>query len=70
VSLLEFRRIVRTNGLAVSEEQFALLERYVGLLLDWNGKINLISRRDQENVWFAHKLHSVSPWFLVDLAAG
>jgi len=58
------------NGLPVTEEQFAQLERYVGLLLDWNGKINLISRRDQENVWFAHMLHSVSPWFLVDLAAG
>ena len=68
MSLLEFRRIVRTNGLAVSEEQFALLERYVGLLLDWNGKINLISRRDQENVWFAHMVHSASPWFFVDLA--
>lgn len=68
MSLLEFRRIVRTNGLAVSEEQFARLERYVGLLLDWNGKINLISRRDQENVWFAHILHSVSPWFFVELA--
>ena len=70
MSLLEFRRIVRTNGLAVSEEQFALLERYVGLLLDWNGKINLISRRDQENVWFAHMVHSASPWFFVDLAPG
>ena len=70
MSLLEFRRIVRTNGLSVSEEQFALMERYVGLLLDWNGKINLISRRDQENVWFAHMLHSVSPWFFVDLAPG
>jgi len=70
VSLFEFRRIVRLNGLAVTEEQFAQLERYVGLLLDWNGKINLISRRDQENVWFAHMLHSVSPWFFVDLAPG
>lgn len=70
MSLLEFRRIVRANGLAVTEEQFAQLERYVGLLLDWNGKINLISRRDQENVWFAHILHSVSPWFFVELAPG
>jgi 16S rRNA (guanine527-N7)-methyltransferase len=70
VSLFEFRRIVRANGLDVTEEQFTLLERYVGLLLDWNGKINLVSRRDQENVWFAHMLHSVSPWFFVELAPG
>ena len=70
MSLLEFRRIVQANGLAVTDEQFALLDRYVGLLLDWNAKINLISRRDQENVWFAHLLHSVSPWFFVELGPG
>ena len=70
MSLLEFRRIVQANGLAVTDEQFALLDRYVGLLLDWNAKINLISRRDQENVWFAHMLHSVSPWFFVELGPG
>jgi 16S rRNA (guanine(527)-N(7))-methyltransferase RsmG len=64
---LEFRRIVQANGLVLTGEQFTLLEKYVGLLLDWNGKINLISRRDQENVWLAHVLHSVSPWFFVEL---
>jgi len=68
VSVLEFRRITRANGLALSEEQLALLEAYVALLLEWNGKINLISRRDQENVWFAQILHSVSPWLFVDIA--
>jgi len=70
VSLLEFRRIALANGLAVSEGQFELMEKYVDLLLEWNGKINLISRRDQENVWFAHILHSVSPWFFVEIAPG
>ena len=67
MSILEFRRIVRANGLPVDESQFVLLGRYVELLLDWNGKINLISRRDQERVWFAHMLHSVSPWFFVEI---
>lgn len=70
MSLLEFRRITRENGLVVSEEQYDLLSKYVQLLLDWNRKINLISRRDQENVWFAQMLHSVSPWFFVDIAPG
>ena len=67
--MLEFRRIVRANGLVLTGEQFTLLEKYVRLLLEWNGKINLISRRDQENVWLAHVLHSVSPWFFIELGA-
>ena len=70
MSLLEFKRIARANRLAASDQQYVLLEKYVGLLLDWNAKINLISRRDQENVWFAHVLHSVSPWFFVELGQG
>lgn len=70
MSLLEFRRIVRRNGLSVTEEQLDLLGRYVELLLEWNGKINLISRRDQENVWFSQMLHSVSAWFFVELDQG
>ncbi len=40
-----------------------LLSRYVQHLLEWNRKVNLISRRDVENVWKSHILHSLSPLF-------
>jgi 16S rRNA (guanine(527)-N(7))-methyltransferase RsmG len=40
------------------------------LLLEWNAKINLISRRGTERVWFAHILHSVAPWFFVEIGEG
>jgi len=39
----------------------------VQLLLEWNSKINLVSRRDEGNVWFSHVLHSLSLLFIVNL---
>lgn len=59
--------IARRNGLTLTEGQQARLEQYGELLLEWNKKINLISRRDEENVWDAHILHALSILFLVRL---
>jgi 16S rRNA (guanine527-N7)-methyltransferase len=65
--------------LPITDNQLSLLERYVTLLLEWNKKINLISRKDEENVWQRHILHSISPLFsvappkncrLIDLGSG
>jgi 16S rRNA (guanine527-N7)-methyltransferase len=47
-----------------------LLRRYVRLLRDWNAKINLISRRDEENIWWSHILHSLSILFFVTPGEG
>jgi 16S rRNA (guanine(527)-N(7))-methyltransferase RsmG len=70
VAFIEFRRICRLNGLALSEEQMELLNRYVSALLEWNTKINLISRANQGEIWLAHILHSISPWLFVELGLG
>jgi len=59
--------VLRRNGLLCSESQGEQLERYVEYLLEWNQKVNLISRKDEENVWTGHVLHSLSPLFHVDL---
>lgn len=59
--------ILRRNGLPCPESQGELLETYVRYLLEWNQKVNLISRKDEENVWTGHVLHSLSPLFRVDL---
>ena len=64
-----FLRICRANSRSIDQQAERLLEHYVELLLDWNSKINLISRRDEENVWYAHILHSISPLFLVEIPA-
>ena len=54
----------------IPDEQLALLARFVECVLEWNSRINLISRRDQENIWFSHVLHSLSLLFYVDIGAG
>ena len=58
------------NGLHLSGKQLASLEAFAALLLEWNKKINLISRRDEENIWTSHILHCISLLFKVNLPAG
>ena len=62
-----FRRICALNKLSVSSRQAELLEEYVGLLLQWNRKINIISRRDEPNIWTRHILHCASLLFSVSI---
>ena len=38
----------------LSDEEVTKLARYVSLLLEWNAKINLISRKDTGNVIVKH----------------
>jgi 16S rRNA (guanine527-N7)-methyltransferase len=67
---LEFQRICTRNGLSLSDSQLVLLTRFVEGLLEWNSRINLISRRDQENIWFSHVLHSLTLLFYVEFPGG
>lgn len=66
--LIWLRTVCRKNGLLLGERQLELIEKYVSLLLDWNKKINLISRRDEENIWERHILHSVAMLFKLGLS--
>jgi 16S rRNA (guanine527-N7)-methyltransferase len=54
---LWFKTLCAKNGFRISETQQQLMSRYIELLLEWNKKINLISRKDEENVWESHILH-------------
>jgi 16S rRNA (guanine527-N7)-methyltransferase len=60
---LWFRTLCVKNGFTLTDLQLEQLDQYVNLLLGWNKKINLISRKDEENFWTYHILHSVSPLF-------
>ncbi len=68
--IIKFTSICRKNRLTLSDSQLSKLEQYVNLLLEWNKKINLISRNDVTNVWFSHILHSISILFFAKLAPG
>ncbi|MGA9365194.1 MAG: 16S rRNA (guanine(527)-N(7))-methyltransferase RsmG [Bacteroidota bacterium] len=47
----------------MSSQQAELLEKYIRLLLQWNKRINLISRKDEPNIWTRHVLHCASLLF-------
>ncbi|HET6511437.1 MAG TPA: 16S rRNA (guanine(527)-N(7))-methyltransferase RsmG [Candidatus Kapabacteria bacterium] len=55
-----FFELLSRNGLETSEDQRAKLAQYAKLLIEWNQKVNLISRKDEENVLSRHVLHSLS----------
>jgi len=65
-----FGNVCRKNNFPVTDEQLNRVEQYVTLLLDWNKKINLISRKDEENIWQNHILHCASLLFKLDLGHG
>ena len=62
--------VCSANGLKLTEGQLALLETLSVRLLEWNKKINLISRRDEENFWSSHLLHCLALLFKVDVPVG
>jgi 16S rRNA (guanine(527)-N(7))-methyltransferase RsmG len=70
VNSLFVRTTCAQNGLELSDEQLRQLDEYAVRLLEWNKKINLISRRDEENFWTRHILHCISLIFKIELAEG
>lgn len=60
---VKLRTILTKNGLDVPEIQLEKLVNYSDLLLDWNQKINLVSRKDEENILERHILASLSVLF-------
>jgi 16S rRNA (guanine527-N7)-methyltransferase len=61
-----FVSVCDINGLKIKNEQGELLKRYVDLLIEWNSKVNLISRKE-EDVWGKHILHCISPLFKISI---
>ncbi|NQW29502.1 MAG: 16S rRNA (guanine(527)-N(7))-methyltransferase RsmG [Ignavibacteria bacterium] len=54
------------NNILLEKEQVFTLERYVGELQLWNLQVNMISRKDSDNVWEKHILHSLTLLKYVD----
>ena len=62
----DLQNLLRQNGILIEPAQFKQLETYVNLLLNWNKEINLISRKDEEQIWMNHILLSLSFCFQFD----
>jgi len=56
----EFWTIASANGIVLELEQVIVFERYHKELIYWNEKVNLISRKDVDNIYERHLLHSIS----------
>lgn len=64
---LWLRTIFAKNDYTATDEQLDQLESFVHVLLDWNSKVNLISRKDEANIWRAHILHSAAILLQADI---
>ncbi len=60
---VQFSTVCRKNSLTLTPAQLEKIENFSRLLLEWNTKINLISRRDEENFWRRHLVASLSLLF-------
>lgn len=60
VELTNLVKLLSEKGLSLTEHQQAQLWKYAELLLDWNKKVNLISRKDEDAVLTKHVLHALS----------
>jgi 16S rRNA (guanine527-N7)-methyltransferase len=61
MDFLEFWTLCSANGIVLDENQREMLQRYTKELIYWNQKVNMISRKDEENVWVRHIMHSLAP---------
>ncbi len=52
-------KLFEKNNIRVTEKRFELLHNFATRLLEWNKKVNLISRKDEENIWEKHVLGSL-----------
>ena len=55
---------------SLSEKQIAQFEALYDLYYDWNNKINVISRKDIENLYLHHVLHSLAIAKVINFRAG
>jgi 16S rRNA (guanine527-N7)-methyltransferase len=60
MDIVKFWTICSANGIILTPEQIKQFERYHRELLYWNEKVNLISRKDEDNIFERHFLHSLA----------
>lgn len=62
--------LCRKNDLPITDIQIRLLFSFKLQLLEWNKKINLVSRKNEENLWKDHIALSLTMLFKVSFPSG
>ena len=57
--------LAKKNGIIITDIQLNQLSSYKEHLLEWNAKINLISRKNEERIWKGHIVLSLTMLFVV-----
>ncbi len=60
--------ILKKNGVTITAIQLQRLQAYKKQILNWNEKINLVSRKNQENLWKTHIFMSLAVLFKIDFS--
>ncbi|MGI6369186.1 MAG: 16S rRNA (guanine(527)-N(7))-methyltransferase RsmG [Ignavibacteria bacterium] len=63
----EFWTILSTNNIILDVNQIEQFKRFENELKYWNNKVNLISRKDEDNILERHFIHSLSILKYIDL---
>lgn len=67
LSFNEVSELFNSYGLGLTEKQYADLDKYAELLVDWNEKINLTAITDPEGITVKHFLDSLLIFKYVDI---
>lgn len=59
LALVDVWTLLSSAGIVLSKDQMESLQRYHDDLLYWNQRVNMISRKDVDQVWERHILHSL-----------
>lgn len=62
--------LCRKNHISITDIQLQQLSTFKQLLLEWNKKINLISRKSEGNLWKDHIALSLSMLFIIQFSPG
>ena len=65
-----YKDIFEDNGIALTEEQSARLEKYADMLVEYNKMVNLTAITDDEGIAVKHFFDSIFPFTLFDLPEG
>jgi len=68
--LIIFNNIVNKAKRCLSEKQFCIFKKYVMKLLEWNNRINLISKKDEHQIVRRHFLESIAVLDVIELPLG
>ncbi|PLR78304.1 16S rRNA (guanine(527)-N(7))-methyltransferase RsmG [Bacillus sp. V3-13] len=62
----QFQKTLAEKGVNLSQHQLDQYEKYYGVLVEWNEKMNLTAITDKQEVYLKHFFDSISASFYVD----